>query len=111
SQLRPSPHDNGRRLVLAVGGPLFIPIAVAGFYSLLFKLPKPQGLLEWAVRCLLCELAVSATAFFSVRFVWAISGNRRLKRVLAATAVRVALIVIPKAIPAFAAAASIVLAG
>ena len=56
TQRHPSPDENDGRLMLAVGGPLFIPLAVAGFYALLFELPRPQGFMEWAVHCLLGEL-------------------------------------------------------
>jgi hypothetical protein len=111
SHQSPSPDGNDGRLMLAVGGLLFIPIAVAGVYAVLFKLPKPQGFAEWAVRCLLGELAVSGLAFFTVGFLWAISGNRRLRRLLDTAAMRLAWILILMAIPAFAAAACIVLFG
>jgi hypothetical protein len=106
-----NPDENAGRLMLGVGGLLFIPLAATGTYALLFKLPRPQGPIEWGVRLLLGELAISGMAFFSLGFLWAISGNRRLKRLLDAASVRFAWILIPLAVPGFVVAASVALFG
>ncbi len=89
--------DNDGRLMLAVGGLLFIPFCATGIYSLAIKLQRPQGPLEWGLRLLLWELAISGTTFFSVGLFWGISGNRRLKKLLDTVAVRFAWILIPLA--------------
>ena len=68
---RGSPQDG--RLMLGVGGLLFIPLAAGGAWYLIFKAPRPQGRLEWGVRILLDELAIAGTLFFSLGFLWAIS--------------------------------------
>jgi hypothetical protein len=84
-------EDDGR-LMLGVGGVLFVPMTMAATYALLFELKRPQGPMEWGIRLLLGELAISAMVFFGVGFLWAVTGNRRLKKLLDTTAVRLAWI-------------------
>jgi hypothetical protein len=103
-------QHNGR-LMLGVGGILFIPLAGAGAWSLFFVLPRPQGPLDWGVRIFLEELAISATFFFSLGFLWAISGNRWLKKMLDTASVRFAWFLIPLAIPAFVVATYVLIFG
>jgi hypothetical protein len=110
NQRIPKPDENSGRLMLGVGGLLFIPLVALGTYGLFFELPRPQGPAEWGIRLLLGELAISGMAFFSLGFLWAFSGNRRLKRLLDVASVRFAWILIPLAIPAFLAAACFVVA-
>lgn len=102
-------HDG--RLMLGVGGLLFIPLTATGTWFLLFELPEPQGPLEWGIRIFLDELALVATFFFSVGFLWAISGNQQLKKLLDAASVKFAWLLIPLAIPLFAAVVSILILG
>src|SRR5258708_1476041 len=97
----PNRDPTDGRLMLGFVALLCIPMAVAGTSSLFFVLPRPQGPIEWGLRFLLGELAISATAFFSLGFLWAISGNRGLKKFLDKAAVRFAWILIPMAIPGF----------
>lgn len=96
----PNSHPDDGRLMLAVCGLLFIPLSVAAVYGLNFHMPAPQGPVEWGIRIFLDELAVTALFFFGVGFVWGITGNRTLKRLLHRITVKFALLVIPLAIPA-----------
>ena len=88
--------------MLAVGGLLFVPLSVAGLWFLSFESPRPQNLLEWIVRVLLEELAIGATLFFSLGFLWGMTGHPNLKRILDAISVRFAWILIPMSIPVLA---------
>jgi hypothetical protein len=108
-RLNRDPPDG--RLMMGVAGLLFIPIASAGVYSLLYVLQRPQGPVEWGIRILLDQLAISALLFFTVGFLWAISGNRRLKKLLDTVAIKLAWILIPLAIPAFGMAAWVAIFG
>jgi hypothetical protein len=95
--------------MLGVGGLLFIPISVGTIWGLFFVLPPPQGLLEWVVRILLEDLAISATLFFTVGFLWALSGSQRLKKLMDSASVKLAWILIPLAIPVTIAIMGVVL--
>ena len=107
-----SNHDEHEgRLILGVGGLLFIPLAAAGAWSLFFALPRPQGPFEWGMRIFLEELALSATFFFSVGFLWAVSGNRWLKKLLDTASLKFAWLLIPLAIPVFVAVTCILSCG
>jgi hypothetical protein len=99
----PGPNDG--RLMLSVGGLLFIPLCVGGVYSLAVVLPAPQGPIEWGFRVLFEELAITATLFFTIGFAWGITGSRRLKRMLDVITVKFAWIFIPIAVAALATAA------
>ena len=100
---QPNPDDG--RLMLGLGGLLFIPLSVGAIYGLAFNVPAPQGPIEWAVHILLGEVTVTATIFFVIGFAWAITGNRTLKRVFDSITVRFAWLFIPIAIPALMIAA------
>jgi hypothetical protein len=97
----PDPHQDDGRMMLGCGGILFIPIAVSGSWYLFFESPRPQGLFEWVVFIVMEELAIGGTLFFSLGFLWAITGSRQLKNVLDIASVRFAWILIPLAIPVF----------
>jgi hypothetical protein len=101
--IKPDPNDG--RCALGIGGFLFIPISVSGLYFVAFEMPVPKGLTQWLLHIVLGELAVAATLFFSIGFLWAVTGNRVLKSCLNFSAVKLAWIVIPIAVPFFAAAA------
>jgi hypothetical protein len=109
-QQAPNHDRRDGRLMMGVGGVLFIPLSAALTWFLL-GLPRPQGFIDLAVRILLDELAIGATLFFSVGFLWALSGHRRLKRLLDAAAVKFAWILIPLAVSGFVAAACVLLFG
>ena len=93
----PDSHDG--RLMLGIGGILFIPISAAAVWGLFIELPVPQSPLEWVGRILCEDLAISATLFFTSGFLWAISGNRQLRRLMDSAAVKLAWVLIPMAIP------------
>ena len=67
------PDPNDGRLMLGLGGLLFIPLSVGAVYGLAFNVPAPQGPVEWAIHIFLGEVAVTATLFFVIGFAWAIS--------------------------------------
>jgi hypothetical protein len=95
--------------MFAVSGLLFVPLSFTGLYFLIFVAPQPQNAMEWGLRILLDELAIAGTVFFTVGFLWGISGSRSLKGILDTAAVRFGWIFIPMIIPALLAAACMVL--
>jgi len=78
---------------------------------LLFVEGRPQGFLEWAVRILLDELVLTGLLFFTLGFLWALSGHRRLKSMLDVVSVKLAWIVIPLVLVSLILAAGVVLFG
>jgi hypothetical protein len=102
-----NPHDG--RLMLGIGGLLFIPLAARGAWYLLFIAPRPQAPVEWTFRILLDELALLGTLFFSLGFLWAISGSPSLKWLLDVISVKFAWFLIPPAILLFGALACILI--
>jgi hypothetical protein len=109
NQRMSSRHRSDGRLILGFAGLLFVPLTTAGGCFLFFAAPRPQAVWEWVFRIVLDELAVTAMFFFSLGFLWAMSGNRRLKRTLDAVATKFASILIGFLILAFVVAACIVI--
>lgn len=99
------PDPNDGRMMLGLGGLIFIPLSVGAVYGLAFNVPAPQGPVEWAIHVFLSEVAVTATLFFGIGFAWAISANRTLKRIFDRITVKFAWLFIPIAIPALLTAA------
>ena len=107
----PNRGPNDGRVMLAVAGLLFIPLAFAAGWALFFLVARPQGPWEWAAHVVLGELAVAAILFFTIGFLWAITGNRLLKALLDAAAAKLAWVLIPIAVPVFVAVVFVLIGG
>lgn len=78
-------------------------------WQLFFEAGRPQGFGSWALRILLDELVLGGLLFFTLGFLWALSGNGRLKGWLDIVAVKWAWIVIPLAMVSLVGAACVVI--
>jgi hypothetical protein len=104
-----SPNDG--RAMMAVGGLLFVPMSWAACCQLLMRGPKPNGFWGWAGLIFLDELALSAAAFFTIGWLWSLSGSARLRHLTERTAARAAWLMIPAAVACFAMTACVLLFG
>jgi len=88
-------QDKITRLVLGTIGLLLTPISSALTWSLFFVAPRPKGIVECGARILVEELAIIATLFFSLTFLWAICANLKMKKTLHAVAIKFIWILTP----------------